>query len=104
MHATKCCVLEWLSCCHCLCWTATGAGFPTLRTIQGLQVELKSCGVNVLGSPSRKESCILLLPDVRRELGNIDAERVKFMVMERVYVKWPYLQEAQVRAEGACYC
>jgi hypothetical protein len=65
-------------------------------------VELKSVGVNVLGNPSKKESCILLLPDVRQELGDISAERVKFMVLERVYVKWPYLQEAQVGHRQGC--
>ena len=82
------------------CFCSVLAGFPTLKTIQKLQVELKSVGVNVLGNPSKKESCILVLPDVRQELGDINAERVKFMVLERVYVKWPYLQEAQV---SDCY-
>ncbi len=52
---------------------------------------LKSAAVNVLGTPSRKESLILALPD----LGNTKVPAAKLapaLLGKRCFVQWPYLQ------------
>ncbi|KIY96312.1 5'-3' exoribonuclease 1 [Monoraphidium neglectum] len=72
-------------------------GFPTLKTMKLVGAELKMAGVTVFGNPSKKESLILTLPDIHQVLGeSTDASAVSSMIGERVYVKWPYLQEAQI--------
>lgn len=52
-------------------------------------------GVNVLGSVSKKESLILSLPELPGL--SVQTPLVKDLIGGRVYVKWPYLQEAEVR-------
>lgn len=65
--------------------------------LQKLQVELKLAGVNVFGNPAKKDSLILQLPDVRSTIGaDAAAPLLRAMLCGRVYVKWPYLQEAEV--------
>lgn len=64
---------------------------------QNLSVELKLAGVNVFGNPSKKDSLILVLPDVRSSIAaDAAAPLLRGMLCGRVYVKWPYLQEAEV--------
>lgn len=68
--------------------------------MQNLAVELKQAGVNVFGNPSKKDSLILVLPDVRNSItADAAAPLLRGMLCGRVYVKWPYLQEAEV---GSC--
>jgi hypothetical protein len=53
--------------------------------------------VNVFGNPSKKDSLILVLPDVRSSIAaDAAAPLLRGMLCGRVYVKWPYLQEAEV--------
>jgi hypothetical protein len=66
-------------------------------TSQNLSVELKLAGVNVFGNPAKKDSLILVLPDVRNSIAaDAAAPLLRGMLAGRVYVKWPYLQEAEV--------
>jgi 5'-3' exonuclease len=67
--------------------------------MKGLKVELKMAGVTVFGNPSKKDSCVLVLPDIQASLPGVNSAMVAGMLLERVYIKWPYLQEAQV---GGC--
>lgn len=70
---------------------------------QNLTVELKLAGVNVFGNPAKKDSLILVLPDVRNSIAaDAAAPLLRGMLCGRVYVKWPYLQEAEVRR--CCCC
>lgn len=56
----------------------------------------------MFGNPSKKDSLILVLPDVRNSIAtDAAAPLLRGMLSGRVYVKWPYLQEAEVR--GVCY-
>lgn len=75
---------------------------------QNLSVELKLAGVNVFGNPSKKDSLILVLPDVRSSIAaDAAAPLLRGMLCGRVYVKWPYLQEAEVGRDcgvGVCVC
>lgn len=72
-------------------------------TAQNLTVELKLAGVNVFGNPAKKDSLILVLPDVRNSIAaDAAAPLLRGMLCGRVYVKWPYLQEAEVRR--CCCC
>jgi hypothetical protein len=65
---------------------------------QNLSVELKMAGVNIFGHPAKKESLVLQLPDVRNTIASdAAAPLLRGMLCGRVYVKWPYLQEAEVR-------
>jgi hypothetical protein len=65
--------------------------------LQNLSVELKLAGVNVFGNPAKKDSLILVLPDVRNSIAaDAAAPLLRGMLAGRVYVKWPYLQEAEV--------
>lgn len=58
-------------------------------------------GVNVFGHPAKKEFLVLLLPDVRRTIAtDAAAPLLRGMLCGRVYVKWPYLQEAEVGLAG----
>jgi hypothetical protein len=69
---------------------------------QNLTVELKLAGVNVFGNPAKKDSLILVLPDVRNSIAaDAAAPLLRGMLCGRVYVKWPYLQEAEV---SCCCC
>jgi hypothetical protein len=69
---------------------------------QGLSVELKGAGVTVFGNPSKKDSLVLVLPDVRGSVAaDAGAPLLRAMLNGRVYVKWPYLQEAEVGGFGA---
>jgi hypothetical protein len=64
-------------------------------------VELKLAGVSVFGNPSKKDSLVLVLPDVRGAIApDAAAPLLRGMLGGRVYVKWPYLQEAEVRKGG----
>jgi 5'-3' exonuclease len=68
-----------------------------LCALQNLSVDLKLAGVNVFGNPSKKDSLILVLPDVRNSIAaDAAAPLLRGMLCGRVYVKWPYLQEAEV--------
>ncbi|WIA37566.1 hypothetical protein OEZ86_014473 [Tetradesmus obliquus] len=74
-------------------------GFPTLKTMSNLSVELKLAGVNIFGHPAKKESLVLALPDVRNTIASdAAAPLLRGMLCGRVYVKWPYLQEAEIVA------
>ncbi|MEW5297011.1 MAG: hypothetical protein WDW36_000248 [Sanguina aurantia] len=82
--------------------TSTGLtsplGFPTLRTLT-VKASLRMAGVNVLGMPSRKESVVLAVKDLRSAGGGatITASVVAASLLgARCYVSWPYLQEAMV--------
>lgn len=61
---------------------------------------LRNAGINVLGTPSRKESVVLALKDLREALGGmvLGAEQVarSGLLGARCYINWPYLQEARV--------
>jgi hypothetical protein len=68
-----------------------------LPYFQNLNVELKMAGVNIFGHPAKKESLVLQLPDVRNTIASdAAAPLLRGMLCGRVYVKWPYLQEAEV--------
>src|SRR4051812_39112650 len=58
---------------------------------------LRNAGVNVLGTPSRKESLLLTLPDLRSKLpggATLTAAQVAPLIVgARAYINWPYLQE-----------
>ncbi|GLI61583.1 hypothetical protein VaNZ11_003999 [Volvox africanus] len=77
----------------------TPLGMPTLKSLQ-VRPSLRNVGVNVLGTPSRKESLVLGLLDLREALNGavLSAEQVATsgLLGSRVYVNWPYLQEARV--------
>jgi 5'-3' exonuclease len=74
-----------------------------LPATQNLQVELKMAGVTVFGNPAKKESLVLVLPDVRSTLAtDAAASLLRSMLCGRVYVKWPYLQEAEVGCAAGC--
>ncbi|GIL88258.1 hypothetical protein Vretimale_14135 [Volvox reticuliferus] len=74
-------------------------GMPTLKSLQ-VRPSLRNVGVNVLGTPSRKESLVLGLLDLREALNGavLSAEQVATsgLLGSRVYINWPYLQEARV--------
>lgn len=54
--------------------------------------------MSVFAAPSKKDSLILQLPDVRSTIAaDAAAPLLRGMLCGRVYVKWPYLQEAEVR-------
>ncbi|CAG9464207.1 unnamed protein product [Pedinophyceae sp. YPF-701] len=80
------------------------AGFPTLHTLTfGWERRLGVC--NVFGMNSKKESMVLCLKPLSATLGTADvssavralAASPAFATM-RVFVRYPYLQEAQVVA------
>ncbi|KAG2447716.1 hypothetical protein HYH02_007176 [Chlamydomonas schloesseri] len=77
----------------------TPQGMPTLKSLQ-VRPQMRNAGVNVLGTPSRKESLILGLKDLREALGGavLSAEQVakSGLLGSRAYINWPYLQEARV--------
>jgi hypothetical protein len=86
--------------CCCLCVVSLSSHFPMLLMLlpQNLSVELKMAGVNIFGHPAKKESLVLQLPDVRDTIASdAAAPLLRGMLCGRVYVKWPYLQEAEVR-------
>lgn len=60
-----------------------------------VKASLRMAGVNVLGMPSRKESVVLALKDLRSGGGGatITAAMVAPSLLgARCYVSWPYLQ------------
>ncbi|KAG2430247.1 hypothetical protein HXX76_010345 [Chlamydomonas incerta] len=78
---------------------STPQGMPTLKSLQ-VRPQMRNAGVNVLGTPSRKDSLILGLKDLREALGGavLSAEQVakSGLLGSRAYINWPYLQEARV--------
>jgi hypothetical protein len=70
-------------------------GFPTVKTMSGVNGQLKMAGINVFGQPSRKESLVISLKDLRgASLSQVDASMVSGAALaQRCYVKWPYLQQ-----------
>ena len=83
-------------------------GFPTMTTLQSTGM-LKSAGVNVFGTASKKESLILRV-DKKGDKGllvggsddvsddNSGAAQYQHLVGQRVHVGWPYLTESVVTA------
>lgn len=60
-----------------------------------MRAALRGIGVNVLGTPSRKESLVVLLKDLRSALKGqtLPASQVAPSLLgARCYVNWPYLQ------------
>lgn len=60
-----------------------------------VKASLRMAGVNVLGMPSRKESVVLAVKDLRSAGGgaSITASMVAASLLgARCYVSWPYLQ------------
>ena len=78
--------------------TRTGAksppGFPTLHTVP-TTAKLVMAGVTVFGTPSRKESLILRVPDLGASAPSAEAAAA-LMLGRRCFVTWPFLQEALV--------
>ena len=78
--------------------TRTGAksppGFPTLHTVPAT-AKLVMAGVTVFGTPSRKESLILRVPDLGPGAPSAEAAGA-LMLGRRCFVSWPFLQEALV--------
>jgi 5'-3' exoribonuclease 1 len=73
-------------------------GFPSLKTL-GHTARIHLAGVTVFGQPSRKESLIITLKDATSVGGGITAALVaEFVIGQRCYIKWPYLQEAIITA------
>jgi len=71
-------------------------GFSTLKTMK-VHGSLRNIGVNVLGTPSKKESYVLNLQDLRKILPDINAAAVAPILLgARCYVNWPHLQEALI--------
>ncbi len=70
------------------------------RSAVQVRPTLRNAGINVLGTPSRKESVVLALKDLREALGGmvLGAEQVarSGLLGARCYINWPYLQEARV--------
>lgn len=55
-------------------------------------------GVTVFANPSKKDTLVLQLPDVQSTIAaDAAAPLLRGMLCGRVYVKWPYLQEAEVK-------
>jgi len=81
--------------------TATGRrnppGFPTLRTF-ATHPRLAEAGCNVFGMASKKESLLLRIDDFGGG-ETLGAEQVAVTALgDRVFVAWPYLQEALIVA------
>ena len=81
-------------------------GFPTMHTL-ACRGDLKSAGVNVFGTASKKESLILKVAKggdealLDTEDGSRDvssAAAYAHLVGRRVHIGWPYLREAAVTA------
>ena len=76
-------------------------GFPSLKTLT-LSGALRQAGCNIFGMKSRKKSLVLMVKTLEDHLGKekrISAiEIAAALVGHRTWVKWPYLQEAQVEA------
>ena len=76
-------------------------GFPTLRSLS-LEGSLRRAGCNIFGMTSRKESLILTVKGLEDQLEAKELPSLSqiagVLVGHRTWVKWPYLQEAQVVA------
>ncbi|RUS21744.1 hypothetical protein BC938DRAFT_475360, partial [Jimgerdemannia flammicorona] len=71
------------------------AGFPSLQTIPHTAT-LESCGVNVFQSDSKNESIVLTLQNL---YDDQKPEDIAYELLgQRVFVGYPFLQEAMVRA------
>ncbi|KAI9007521.1 XRN 5'-3' exonuclease N-terminus-domain-containing protein [Phycomyces nitens] len=69
------------------------AGFPSLQTIPHTS-ELEACGVMVFQQPSRNESIVINLKNKYKETNAEDIANL--LLYKRVFVNYPYLQEAVV--------
>ena len=87
--------------------TVTGAanppGFPSLKTL-GHKTVLTKAGVNVFGSNSKKESCIIKVPGLELVAG-LTAETVAAALgvgggarAQQIFVDWPYVREGRITA------
>ncbi|BFZ54561.1 exonuclease II Exo2 [Savitreella phatthalungensis] len=75
------------------------AGFPTLYTLE-FSSSLDMHGINVFQRDSKNETVVLRLsgiPDVRTE------DIAKARIGKRVFINWPYLLEAEVKAVSDSY-
>ena len=69
-------------------------GFPSLLALKTTS-ELRSIGVDVFGSASRKDTLVLAVQ--QGQLGtDAQMQQASQLVGKRVWVEWPYLREAEV--------
>ncbi|RHZ49557.1 hypothetical protein Glove_519g79 [Diversispora epigaea] len=77
------------------------AGFPSLETIPHTGA-LQQHGVNVFNSESKNETMVITL---KNQFENRKTDEIaKEIIGKRIFVGWPFLQEAKVQAISDEYC
>ena len=69
-------------------------GFPSLLALKTIS-QLRAIGVDVFGSPSRKDTLVLAVQQGEQP-SDTQLHYVAQLIGKRVWVDWPYLREAEV--------